>query len=146
MRTFGLALSVCLTLIGVAPAAVAADADVLQGFGMLGRIAVDCGAPYSPSNPHQIYAISPMGGVTRTLKIDDNFNAALPLRNLRMLTPDLLQFEEIGRALPLTVSIVKIDGKFRNWQSTQANGITLIADGKFADRGKSTITFKFCGN
>ncbi len=144
MRSFSLAL---LVLLGTAPAAVAADADVLRRFGMLGRLAVDCAAPYSQSNPHQIYAVSPKGNVTRTLKMDSpKRDATLSLRNIRMLTPDLLQFEETGRASALTITIVKIDGKFRNWDSTQANGTILIADGKFYDSGKPTVAFTFCGN
>jgi hypothetical protein len=71
--------------------------------------------------------------------------ATLSLRNVRMLATDLLRFEETGRASELTVTIVKVDGKFRNWESTQANGTVLIADGRFSDSGKPTIAFTFCG-
>ncbi len=114
---------------------------------MLGRIAVDCAAPHSRSNPHQIYAVSSSGNVTRTLKMDNpKLDATLSLRNVRMLTPDLLQFEETGRASALTISIVNIDGRFRNWHSAQADGTVLIANGKFAGSGKPTVAFKFCGN
>ena len=147
MRSFSLALLAYLTLLGIAPAAVASDADVLKRFGMLGRVAVDCAAPYSQSNPYQFYEISPKGKVTRTLRTGNpKIDATLSLRNVRMLATDLLQFEETGRASVLTVSIVKIDGKFRNWNSTQANGTVLIADGKFSDSGNPTVAFRFCGN
>lgn len=104
MRSFSLALLVCLAPLGFAPAAVASDADVLRRFGLLGRIAVDCSAPQSQRNPHQIYAVAPSGNVTRTLKMDNpNLDATLSLRNVRMLTPDLLQFEETGRTSDLTI-------------------------------------------
>jgi hypothetical protein len=61
MRYFSLALFGFFAVSSIAPTAVAADADadVLRRFGMLGRLAIDCAAPYSQSNPHQIYAVSP---------------------------------------------------------------------------------------
>lgn len=149
MRYFNWAFLAYCALSGIGPTAIAADADaeVLRRFGMLGRLAVDCAAPYSQSNPHQVYAVSPGGAVTRTLRIDTTARpATLPLRNVRMLATDLLRFEEAGRAAELTISIVKVEGKFRNWESTQANGTVLIADGRFSDSGRPTITFTFCGN
>ena len=135
--------------VALAPAAVAPDAgvDALKRFGMLGRVAVDCSAPDSPRNPHQIFAVARGGNITRTFKTNNpKFDAALPLRNVRMLTPDLLQFEETGRASELTVTMIKIDGKFRNWHSIQADGTVLIADGKFADSGRPTVAFRSCGS
>jgi len=51
MRSFSLALLAMSALLG-SQAAVAGDVDVLRQFGMLGRIAVDCNAPHSQSNPH----------------------------------------------------------------------------------------------
>ncbi len=145
MRSFSVALLVCLALLGIAPAAVAADADMLKRFGMLGRLAVDCTAPYSQSNPYLIYDVSPSGTVTRILKTP-TLDAVLPLGNVRILTPDLLQFEERGRPSKLTITIVKVDGKFRNWNSIQADGVALIVDGKFSDSGKPTATFTLCGS
>jgi hypothetical protein len=147
MRSFSCGLAINLALAGLAPATAASDADALRRFGMLGRLAVDCSAPHSQSNPHQVYAVSPSGAVTRSMRMDNPaLDATLPLRNVRMLTSDLLQFEELGRASTLTVSIIKIDGRFRNWNSTQANGVALIVDGKFTDSGRPTTAFTFCGN
>jgi len=54
MRTCNLVLLALFMLLGGAPAATASDADVLRQFGMLGRIAVDCNAPHSQTNPHLI--------------------------------------------------------------------------------------------
>ena len=48
------------------PAAHAADADVLRKFGMQGRVALNCSAPYSQRNPHVICGVSPKGAITRT--------------------------------------------------------------------------------
>jgi hypothetical protein len=145
MRASSLALLAYLALPGAAAAAGATDADVLKRFGMLGRLAVDCTAPYSETNPYLIYDVSQKGRVTRILK-SPTLDAALPLRNVRMLTSDLVQFQESGRASELTISIIKIDGKFRNWTSTQADGVALITDGRFTDSGKPTAAFTFCGN
>ena len=144
MRSMGLAMLAYLALLGSAPAGPS-DADVVKRFGMLGKLAVDCTVPYSESNPYQIYDVSPKGTLTRILK-SPTLGAALPLRKVRLLSQDQLQFEETGRRSVLTVTIVKIEGKFRNWNSIQADGTVLIADGRFSDSGRPTITFTFCGN
>jgi hypothetical protein len=146
MRWLGLALSTYLAWLGVGTAA-ASDVEALRRFGLLGRVAVDCTQPYSQSNPYQIYAVSPRGAVTRTLRTGNpQYDATLSVRNVRMLTPDLLQFQESGRTHELIVTIVKLDGAFRNWNSTLANGSALIADGRFTDSGRPTVAFRSCGD
>ena len=147
MRALGLVLLGCIAQSTIPQAAIASetDADVLRRFGIFGRLALNCGAPFSSSNPQQIYALSPGGSVTRTLRLERG-DATLTLRNVRMLTSDMLRFEELGRQSVLTVTIVKIDGKFRNWDSTQADGIARIDDGRFSDSGKPTVTFNYCGS
>ena len=137
-------LLVFLTLPGIAPADAASDRDILKQFGMLGRQAIDCTAPYSRSNPHVIYSVSPQGNVTRTLKMDPSLDGTFPMRNLRLLAPDRLQFEETGRRAEFIVTLVKIGGKFRSWQSVQADGKVLIQDGKFLSSGSPTIAFEKC--
>ena len=144
MRSFSLALLGLLGLLG-SPAA-ASDADVLREFGMLGRIAVDCSAPHSSSNPYLIYAVSPEGTLTRTLKMTPDLDGTFPMRNVRLLTPNLLQHEETSRGSDKTITVAKIDGKFRSWHSIRADGTVLIADGKFPKTGEPTIAFTYCGN
>ena len=146
MRSLSRALLVLLTLFGLTSAAVAADADVLRQFGMLGRIAVDCSAPYSQSNPHLIYAVSPQGQLTRTLKMTPELDGSFPMRNVRLLAPDRLQHDETGRQSELTITVAKIDGKFRSWRSVRGDGTVLIADGKFASSGSPTVAFEKCRN
>ncbi len=146
MRSFNLALLALLVLLSIAPEAAASDADVLRQFGMLGRIAVDCNAPHSSSNPHLIYAVSPQGKLTRTLKMTPDLDGTFPMRNVRLLTPSLLQHEETGRQSELTITVAKIDGKFRSWHSMRADGTVLIADGKFPKTGAPTIVFTKCRN
>ena len=143
MRSFSLAL-LALGLLG--SPAIAADADVMRQFGMLGRIAVDCNAPHSVSNPHLIYAVSQQGRVTRTLKMTPELDGTFPMRNVRLLMPDLLQHEETGRNSQLTITVKKIDGKYRSWHSMRADGTVLIADGKFPKTGSPTIIFNKCRN
>ena len=145
MRSFSLAL---LALLGlpIGPATAASDADVLRQFGMLGRIAVDCNAPYSQANPHLIYAVSPQGQLTRTLRMTPELDGTFPMRNVHMLGPNLLQHDETGRQSELTITVAKIDGKFRSWRSVRANGEVLIADGKFPASGNPTISFEKCRN
>ena len=145
MRSLSLALLAFLGLVG-SSAIAASDADILRQFGMLGRIAVDCNAPYSTSNPHLIYAISPQGGLTRTLKMSPDLDGSFPMRNVHMLGPDLLQDDETGRQSELTITVAKMSGKFRSWRSVRADGTVLIADGKFASSGKPTIAFEKCRN
>ncbi len=145
MRPVSLALLVFLSLLGIAPADAASDRDILKKFGMLGRTAVDCAAPPSPSNPNVIFAVSPQGKATRTLKMmDPGLDATLAIRNLRLLAPDTLQFNETGRQSELTITLVKIAGKFRSWRSVRADGTVLIADGKFPKTEKPTLAFTFC--
>jgi hypothetical protein len=143
MRSFSLALLALLGLHG-SPAS-ASDADVVKQFGMLGRIAVDCSAPHSRDNPHLIYTASPQGKVTRTLKMVPDLDGTFVMRNLRLLTPTLMQYNEISRGSDMTITVAKIDGKFRSWHSMQADGTVLIADGKFPKTGAPTIAFTFCG-
>ncbi len=140
-----LALAALTTLLG-SPAAVAGDVDVLRQFGMLGRIAVDCNAPHSQSNPHLIYGVSPQGQLTRTLRMTPELDGSFPMRNVHMLGPDLLQHDETGRQSELTITVAKIGGKFRSWRSVRANGEVLIADGKFPASGNPTISFEKCRN
>ena len=145
MRPVSLALLLLLTLLGIAPAHAASDGDVLKRFGMLGRTAVDCAAPPSSSNPNVTFAVSPQGKATRTLKMmDPGLDATLAIRNLRLLAPDTLQFNETGRQSELTITLVKIAGKFRSWRSVRADGTVLIADGKFPKTGSPTLAFTFC--
>jgi hypothetical protein len=145
MRPVSLALLVFLGLLGIAPADAASDGDVLKKFGMLGTTAVDCAAPPGPSNPYVIFAVSPQGKATRTLKMmDPGLDATLAIRNLRLLAPDTLQFNETGRQSELTITLVKVAGKFRSWRSVRADGTVLIADGKFPTTSKPTLAFTFC--
>ena len=144
MRSLSLAL---LSLLGlpISPA-TASDADVLRQFGMLGRIAVDCKVPHSQANPHLIYAVSPQGQLTRTLRMTPELDGSFPMRNVHMLGPNLLQHDETGRQSELTITVAKIGGKFRSWRSVRANGEVLIADGKFPASGNPTISFEKCRN
>jgi hypothetical protein len=120
MRPVSFALLVLLSLLGIAPADAASDGDVLKKFGMLGTTAVDCAAPPSPGNPYVIFAVSPQGKATRTLKMmDPGLDATLAIRKLRLLAPDTLQFNETGRQSELTITLVKIAGKFRSWRSVR---------------------------
>ena len=145
MRSLSLALLAFLGLVG-SSAIAASDADILRQFGMLGRIAVDCNAPHSQSNPHLIYAVSPQGQLTRTLRMTPELDGSFPMRNVHMLGPNLLQHDETGRQSELTITVAKIDGKFRSWRSVRANGEVLIADGKFPASGNPTISFEKCRN
>jgi hypothetical protein len=144
MRFVGLPLLVVAWLFGTS--ASASDADVLRQFGLLGRIAVDCAARPSGTNPHLIFAVSPQGKITRTLETaDPELDATLPMRNLWLAAPDLLQYHETGRQSELTITIKKVGGKFRSWRSERADGTILVADGKFASSGSPTVVFNFCG-
>jgi len=141
MRQVSLVLLALLTLLGIAPAGAASDRDALKKFGMLGTTAVDCAAPPSNSNPYVIFAVSPQGNATRTVKMKDpGLDGTLAIRNLRLLAPDTLQFNETGRQSELTVTL----GKIRSWRSVRADGTVLITDGKFPNTGKPTIAFTFC--
>ena len=139
-----LALLTLLTLLG-SPAA-ASDGDVLRQFGMQGRQALDCAAPASRSNPHVIYSVSPQGNVTRNLRMEAALDGTFPMRNLRLLAPDRLQFEETGRRAEFIITIARIAGKFRSWHSIQADGTVLIQDGKFLSSGSATLAFEVCRN
>jgi len=126
--------------------ALAADADVLRQFGMQGRQAIDCSKPHSQDNPHLIYGVSPQGRVTRNLRMTPDLDGTFAMRNLRMLGPDTLQFEEAGRQSELTITVARINGKYRSWRSVRADGTVLIADGKFASSGNPTPAFEKCRN
>jgi len=45
---------------------------------------------------------------------DPGLDGTLAIRNLRLLAPDTLQFNETGRQSELTVTLVKIAGKIRS--------------------------------
>src|SRR5204862_7208895 len=127
MRSISVALFVLLALIGIAPTAAASDSDVLRQFGMLGHVAINCAAPASASNPHQYYAVSPQGKVTRTLKMQPDLDGTFAMRNVRLLRPDLLTYEETGRQSELTITLTKMAGNFRGWHSIRPDGTVLIA-------------------
>jgi hypothetical protein len=61
-----------------------------------------------------------------------------------MLSPNTIPFDETGRQSELTITVAKIDGKFRSWRSVRASGEVLIADGKFANSGSPTQAFEKC--
>jgi hypothetical protein len=146
MRSFSLVLLALLVLLGIAPADAASDRDVLKQFGMLGRLAVDCTAPASGSNPHTTFAVSPQGKVTYTLKMTPDLDGTFPMRNLRLLAPDRMQYQQTGRQSELTITVARIAGKIRSWRSVRADGTVLIADGKFPKTGSPTLAFTYCGN
>ena len=131
-------------LFWVGPAHAASDVEILKEFGMFGRIAVDCSAPYSNSNPHLIYAVSSQGKITRTLEMNPELNGSFVIRKMRMLGPNVLQHEETGRQSELTITVNKIDGRYRSWRSVRADGTVLIADGKFPASGNPTVSFEKC--
>jgi hypothetical protein len=125
--------------------AQARDADALRQFGMQGHLAIECSKPQSKTNPHVVYGISAQGQVTRTLRMGPDAGGTFPMRNLRLLRPNLLQYDETGRrSEEFTVTIAKIDGKFRSWHSVQANGTVLINEGKFSGSGSPTPAFAKC--
>ena len=109
---------------------------------MLGRIAVNCAAPASAGNPHVTFAGSSKGGVTRTLKMmSPNLDGTFEIRNLHLLAPDRLQYEEIDR----TTTVVRTEaGKFRPWSSVRTDGTVVMKEGKFAN-GSPTLQFARCG-
>jgi hypothetical protein len=145
MRSICLALLVILTLLGIAPTDAASDADVIKQFGMLGRLAVNCAAPASSSNPYLTYSVSPQGKLTRTLKMmEPTLDGTFPMRNVRLLAPDRLQYDETGKQSELTITVAKIAGKIRSWHSVRADGTVLIADGKFPNTGSPTVAFESC--
>src|SRR5262245_35652079 len=146
MRRICLALvaQVCLTALLASPAALAADADVLRQFGMQGRQAIDCSQPHSQENPHVIYGVSPQGQLSRTLRMMPELDGTFAIRNLRMVGRDTMQFDETGRQSELTITVVRIDGKYRSWRSVRASGEVLIADGKFTSSGNPTQAFEKC--
>ncbi len=150
MRYVSTAQLVLLTLLCSIPIARASDGDVVRQFGLLGRKAFDCSAPFSKDNPHLIYVVTAQGKVTRTLKMSPDIDGTFTMRNLRMAGPDLLQYDETGRQSDLTISVAKMGGKFRAWRSVRSSGpnkgAVLIADGKFADGGKPTPAFASCAN
>ena len=112
---------------------------------MLDTTAVNCAAPPSNSNPYITFAVSPQGKATRTVKMmDPGLDGTLAIRNLRLLAPETLQYNETGRQSELTVTLVKVADKFRGWRSVRADGTVLIADGKFPSTGKPTLAFTFC--
>jgi hypothetical protein len=67
-----------------------------------------------------------------------------------MAGPDLMQYDEIGKTSELTISVAKMDGKFRAWRSVRSSGpdkgTILIADGKFVSGGNPTPAFALCKN
>jgi hypothetical protein len=136
-------------MLSTAQKAFASDADVIRSFGMVGRQALDCSAPFSESNPNVIFATTSTGNVTRTLRMRPDLDGTFAERNFRMVGPNILQFEETGRSTELSVSIMKQrDGTFRSWSSIKTSGPdkgkVLFSDGKRAD-GSDTLAFKLCG-
>ena len=150
MRYVSFAHIVFLTLLCSVPIARASDGDVVRQFGMLGRKALDCSAPFSKNNPHMLYVVTAQGKVTRTLKMSADLDGTFTMRNLRMAGPDLLQYDETGRQSDFTVSVAKMGGKFRTWRSVRIsgpnNGAVLITDGKFVNGGNPTPSFESCEN
>ena len=150
MRYASVAQMLLLTLFCNIPLARASDADVIRKFGILGRQALNCAAPYSADNPHMIYAVSAQGEITRTLQMKPELDGTFAMRNLRMASPDLMQYDETGRSSDLAISVAKVAGKFRAWRSVRSTGPekgkVLIADGKFAKSGTPTPAFERCKN
>ncbi len=144
MRSLGVALLAFVALFGSAPAD-ASDRDEMRRFGIYGKLAVDCAKPASSSNPHLFFAVSRDGKATRTLKMaDPELDAVLPIRNVRIIAPDRLQYDETGRQSELVIVIAKEGNKFRSWNSTRADGTVLVKDGKFPSSGSPTIAFTAC--
>ena len=75
-----------------------------------------------------------------------DLDGTFPMRNVHLLTPNLMQHEETSRGSEKTITVAKIDGKFRSWRSVLADGTVLIADGKFPKTGSPTIAFEKCAN
>ena len=150
MRYVGVAHMLFLILFCNVPIARASDGDLIRQFGILGRQALNCSAPYSKDNPHLTFSLSAQGKVTRTLRMTPDLDGTFAMRNLRMAGPDLLQYDETGRQSDLTISIAKIGGKFRTWRSVRSSGpnkgTVLIADGKFVNGGNATLAFEPCKN
>ncbi len=145
MRAVSVAVLVLLTLFSIASADAASDGDVLKHFGMFGKLAVNCAAPASSSNPHLFYLVSLEGKITYTLKVlNPGLDGTFPMRNLRLLAPDRLQYQLTQRQSEVTITVAKTAGKFRSWSSVLADGTVLIADGKFSKTGSPTIVFEHC--
>ena len=122
----------------------ASDGDILKRFGMLGNLAVDCAAPHAYGNPHFTISLSPQGTITYTI-LQGRSRESRTMRNLRLLTPELLQYESDG-----TVTIAKIEGKFRIWRFVGTDGTIYVENGKTTritpHENEPTHTLMACGN
>ncbi len=145
MRLAGFVLCLAVSLFGAR--ASAADADVLRQFGILGRLAVDCSAPPGNENPNLIFGVSANGQARWTLSMGvSGLDGTFPIRNLRQIAPDLLQYNQPEEQSELTITLRKVNGKLRSWRSESTKGEILIADGKFTSDGRPTLAFTFCGS
>lgn len=64
--------------------------------------------------------------------------------NVVILAPDRLQYEERSGGKNFTVTIMKIDGRFRSWHSVGSDGNVFIRNGKLRN-GRDTSSFELCG-
>lgn len=123
----------------------ASDEGILKQFGMLGHLAVDCNSDHDNSNPHFVFTVSPENRITSVVLQGRN-RENRPVRKLRLLTPERLQFESAD----LTVTWAKIDGKFRLWRMVRVDGTIYVENGTSTaitpEAHDPTPALMFCGN
>jgi hypothetical protein len=138
-------IAICLfTLAVIAAAGAGSDADALAQFGMLGHLAVDCNAPPSIKNPHQVFAVSPDGKGSRTMRINAKGDGTFPIWNVELIGADSLQYEETSNGFTFKIIVRKIQGRFRSWQSVASDGKVFIKDGLLGN-GTFSASFESCG-
>ena len=138
--------AICLFILAaVGDASAGSEADALAKFGMLGHVAVDCNAPPSINNPHQVFAVSPDGKASRTLRINAKGDGTFPIWNIKLVDADSLQYEETSHGFTFKITVKKIQGRFRSWQSVATNGRVFIKDGMLGN-GTPSASFVSCGD
>ena len=72
-----------------------------------------------------------------------NLDGTFEIRNLHLLAPDRLQYEEMDGAARLQSSEPK-PGKFRPWSSVRTDGTVVMKEGNLPT-ARPTLQFARCG-
>jgi hypothetical protein len=133
----------CLATLALAPAMAEPDTDAVIKFGLVGVWAPDCTQPPSSSNIYVRFAIV-NGRPTRAVQA----NGAYPvrtMRDVRIAAPDrLVYLLEVATGRTHRRTIARIGEAIRGQESIDAEGSTIIKDGKFVASGVPTLLYRRC--
>jgi len=121
--------------------------SALQGFGLLGRWAVDCGQPASSDNPYGVYAMISKDSADLTYDFGPQWKPHKNTINFaRPLDANRLRINHLDHSDGTSMEsvILKSSNRIQNYSAVQSDGKVIIENGIYTANGQPAVWLNRC--